>query len=149
MSPAPRRAAPTRTGSSATSSSTATASTRIASTACPSPGGRVVFGLRGDGTGELTICGVTDVLDNVWHHVAVQRRRSDGRIWLFVDGRLETQAAGPGGDISYPDNAVPGNFCGEGPCVNDPFLVIGAEKHDAGARWPAYSGFIDEVRLST
>ena len=112
-------------------------------------GGRVVFGLRGDGTGELTICGVTDVLDNVWHHVAVQRRRSDGRIWLFVDGRLETQAAGPGGDISYPDNAVPGSFCGEGLCVNDPFLVIGAEKHDAGARWPAYSGFIDEVRLST
>ena len=112
-------------------------------------GGRVVFGLRGDGTGELTICGVTDVLDNVWHHVAVQRGRSDGRIWLFVDGRLEAQAAGPGGDISYPDNAVPGSFCGEGLCVNDPYLVIGAEKHDAGARWPAYSGFIDEVRLST
>jgi hypothetical protein len=112
-------------------------------------GGRLVFGLRGDGTGELTICGVTDVLDNVWHHVAVQRRRSDGRLWLFLDGRLEAQATGPGGDISYPDNAVPGNFCGELPCTNDPFLVIGAEKHDAGARWVAFSGLIDEVRLST
>src|SRR5438874_8632401 len=65
-------------------------------------GGRVVGGLRGDGTDELTICGVTDVLDNVWHHVAVQRRRSDGRIWVFVHGRLETQSAGPGGGVWYP-----------------------------------------------
>jgi hypothetical protein len=43
---------------------------------------------------------------------------------------------------------VPGNYCG-GPCTNDPFLVIGAEKHDAGAQYPSYSGFIDEVRLSS
>jgi len=110
-------------------------------------GGQFVFGVTGDGTGERTICGVTNVLDNVWHHVAVQRRRSDGRLWLFVDGRLEAQAAGAGGDVSYPDNATPGNFC-NGPCTNDPFLVIGAEKHDAGAQYPSYSGFIDEVRLS-
>jgi concanavalin A-like lectin/glucanase superfamily protein/List-Bact-rpt repeat protein len=118
-------------------------------------GGRFVFGVSGDGTGDRTICGVTNVLDNVWHHVAVQRRRSDGQMWLFVDGRLEAQAAGPGGDISYPNNATPGSFCGPGgsgsgsqPCTNDPFLVIGAEKHDAGAAYPSYSGFIDEVRLS-
>jgi Concanavalin A-like lectin/glucanases superfamily len=110
-------------------------------------GGRFVFGVSGDGTGDRTICGVTDVLDNAWHHVAVQRRRSDGWMWLFVDGRLEAQEAGPVGDVSYPDNATPGDFC-DGPCTNDPFLVIGAEKHDAGAEYPSYSGFIDEVRLS-
>jgi Concanavalin A-like lectin/glucanases superfamily len=118
--------------------------------------GRFIFGVSGNGTGERTICGATSVLDNVWHHVAVQRRRSDGQMWLFVDGVLEAQAAGPGGDVSYPDNATPGNFCGPGgsgngsqPCTNDPFLVIGAEKHDAGALYPSYSGFLDEVRLSS
>jgi hypothetical protein len=110
-------------------------------------GGRIIFGASGDGTGDWTICGTTDVLDSAWHHIAVQRRRSDGWMWLFVDGRLEAVAQGPEGDISYPDDAAPGDFC-NGPCTNDGFLVIGAEKHDAGAQYPSYSGLIDEVRLS-
>jgi Concanavalin A-like lectin/glucanases superfamily len=110
--------------------------------------GRVAFGVRGDGAAVRTICASTDVLDMQWHHIAVQRRRSDGWMWLYVDGRLESQADGPDGDISYPDDRVPGNFCG-GPCTNsDPYLVIGAEKHDAGAQFPSFSGWIDEVRLS-
>lgn len=112
-------------------------------------GGRIVFGVEGQGGGNRTICGVSNVLDGQWHHVAVQRRRSDGWMWLFVDGVLEAQADGPNGDISYPDNGVPGNFC-NGPCVSsDPFLVIGAEKHDAGPEYPSFSGFVDELRLST
>jgi len=114
-------------------------------------GGKFVFGVSGDGTGDHTICGTSDVLDDQWHHIAVQRRRLDGAMWLYVDGVLEGQEDGPDGDISYPDDAVPGNFCGDGddPCTNsDPFLVIGAEKHDAGAAYPSYSGWIDEVRLS-
>jgi hypothetical protein len=97
--------------------------------------GRVVFGVSGDGTGDRTLCGRTDLRDGRWHHVAVQRRHGDGRLWLFVDGRLERTGTGPLGDISYPDGAVPGSFCGPGGagiCVNDPYLVIGAEKHDAG-----------------
>jgi hypothetical protein len=115
-------------------------------------GGRVVFGVSGDGTGDWTIVGASDVLDELWHHVAVQRRRSDGRLELFVDGALEALASGaqgPDGDVSYPDSGVPGNFCG-GPCTNsDPFLVLGAEKHDAGPSYPAFSGWLDELRLST
>jgi len=111
--------------------------------------GRFAFGINGDGTGTTTICGTTNVLDGQWHHVAVQRRRSDGWMWLFVDGNLGAQADGPDGDVSYPDDGVPGNFCG-GPCTNsDPYLVIGAEKHDVGpASYPPYSGWVDEVRLS-
>lgn len=115
---------------------------------------RWVFGVMGDGTGARTICGTVNVLDNAWHHVAIQRQRSDGRMDLYVDGVLDAQASaanGPDGDISYPDNGVPGNFCGDGndPCTgSDPFLVIGAEKHDAGGAFPSYSGLIDEVRLS-
>lgn len=111
--------------------------------------GRVVFGVSGAGTGDRTLCGTTSVLDDVWHHIAVQRRRSDGRLWLFVDGALQAEADGPDGDVSYPDDGVPGDFCG-GPCVNsDPFLVIGAEKHDAGAAYPSFNGRIDELRLSS
>jgi len=112
-------------------------------------GGVVVFGVLGDGTGALTICGTTNVLDNQWHHVAVQRRRADGWLWLYVDGRLEAQGDGPDGDVSYPDDGVPGNFCGGLPCTNsDPYLVLGAEKHDAGAQFPSFAGWLDEFRLS-
>ena len=113
-------------------------------------GGRIAFGVTSD-TGSLTLCGTTNVLDNAWHHIAVERRRSDGKLWIFVDGALDAQSAGsePTGDVAYPDDGVPGNFCG-GPCTNsDPFLVLGAEKHDAGPAFPSYNGLFDELRIST
>jgi hypothetical protein len=110
--------------------------------------GRFVWGVSGDATGDLTICGTTDALDDAWHHVAVQRRRSDGYVWLFVDGALEAEGDGPDGDVSYPDNGVPGNHCG-GPCdYSDPFVVFAAEKHDAGESYPSFAGWIDEIRFS-
>lgn len=112
-------------------------------------GGEVVFGVSGDGTGDATICSTSLVADDAWHHVAVQRRRSDGLLWLYVDGVLEDQVDGPDGDVSYPDDGVPGPHCG-GPCTNsDPFIVLGAEKHDAGAAFPSYAGLLDELRFST
>jgi hypothetical protein len=112
-------------------------------------GGQVAFGVMDAAMNADTICGTSLVLDGEWHHVAVQRRRSDGRMQIWVDGTLEAEADGPDGDISYPDDGVPGNFCG-GPCVNsDPFIVFGAEKHDAGPSYPSFSGWMDEVRYST
>ena len=87
------------------------------------------------------LCSVSIVSDEVWHHIAVVRR-IDGWMALFVDGRLEAQANGPPGDISYRDGR-PTDF------ANDPYLVLGAEKHDAGTEYPSYSGWLDEVRLST
>lgn len=107
------------------------------------------FGLDNSAQTAHTICGTTNVLDGQWYHVAVQRRISDGWIQLYVNGVLEAEADGPDGDISYPDDGIPGNFCG-GLCdFSDPFLVIGAEKHDANVNaYPSYSGLIDEVRLS-
>jgi hypothetical protein len=114
--------------------------------------GRIVFGVSGDGTGDFTLCGTTDLRDGTWHHVAVERRRSDGFLWVFVDGGLQASGDGPDGDISYPTGAVPGSFCGptgDQPCVNDPFLVLGAEKHDAGPQYPSYSGWMDEFRISS
>ncbi len=117
-------------------------------------GGVPIFGVSGDGTGDRTICGganVSSVVDDQWHHVAVQRRRSDGHLWLFVDGSLESEADGPDGDVSYPDDAVPcADCCGGGSCdFSDPFLVVGAEKHDAGASFPSFNGYVDEIRLSS
>jgi hypothetical protein len=89
------------------------------------------------------------VLDGQWHHIALQRRRADGWMWLYVDGVLEAEVDGPDGDVSYPDDGVPGDYCG-GPCDNsDPFIVIGAEKHDAGPAYPSFAGWFDELRLST
>ena len=105
-------------------------------------GGRVVFGVSGEGTGDWTICGLRNVLDADWHHVAVARERATGKMWIFVDGLPDAQGDGPGGDVSYPDDAAAG-------APNDPFLVFGAEKHDAGAAFPSYSGLLDEIRVSS
>ena len=104
--------------------------------------GRVAFG-AGVGSSGNTVCGVTDVADGAWHHVAVTRRASDGLLRVYVDGVLDAEGPGSPGNASYRDGrttAYPGS---------DPFLVIGAEKHDAGSAYPSYSGWIDEVRLST
>lgn len=112
-------------------------------------GGRPVFGISGQGTGDFTLCGPTDLRNGQWHHLAVERRRNDGHLWLYVDGALQADVDGPDGDVSYPDDGIPGNYCG-GPCIeSDPFIVLGAEKHDAGAEYPSFDGWLDELRLST
>jgi hypothetical protein len=76
----------------------------------------------------------------------------DGELWIFIDGRLEAHEFGPTGDISYPDDGVPLSQCGAGgtsTCANDPFLVLGAEKHDLNpSLYPPFRGWIDEVRIS-
>lgn len=112
-------------------------------------GGRIALGVENADGQAHTLCGSTNVLDDSWHHVAVQRRASDGSLWIFVDGRLDGQASGPAGDVSYPGNVYPDANCG-GPCVNsDPFLVIGAEKHDIDrVAYPSFSGLLDELRIS-
>jgi hypothetical protein len=106
--------------------------------------GRVAFGATRDNSGS-TICGTTNVLDGAWHHVAVTRQASTGRLQLYVDGQLDAQAATSGatGDISYR--------VGRGTQYpdSDPFLVLAAEKHDAGSGFPSFNGSLDELRLST
>jgi len=114
-------------------------------------GGNFAFGVSGESSGEITICGDDDVLDSNWHHIAVMRRASDGFVWLYVDGVLDASGDGPDGDVSYPDAGTPcSDCCGGGNCNNsDPFIVIGAEKHDAGESFPSYNGYFDELRIST
>ncbi len=110
-------------------------------------GGAVVFGVRGEAGGELNLCGSATVDDGEWHHIALQRRASDGWLWMYVDGVLQAQGDGPDGDISYPDGVDPLELCG-GPCTNDAFLVVGAEKHGIDPTLRSFSGWIDEMRIS-
>jgi hypothetical protein len=110
--------------------------------------GRLMFGVDGE-YDYYTLCSDIVVLNGAWRHVALQRRATDGHMWIIVDGKFDAFADGPDGDISYPDDGIPGDYCG-GPCDNsDPFLVIAAEKHDAGSAYPSFAGWFDELRLST
>jgi len=102
--------------------------------------GRIAFGIH-NGTASYSLCGAIDIADGRWHHVAVTRRTA-GDIAIFIDGQLDSSGSGPPGDISYRDGRAtiyP---------ASDPFLVIGTEKRDTGVEYPAYSGWLDEIRLS-
>ena len=101
--------------------------------------GGIAFGAAGTASGG-GLCGATPVDDGAWHHVAVTRASATGQIRLFVDGAPDGSATAPTGDLSYRD--------GRSGFPNDPYLVIGAEKHDAGAAYPSFAGWVDEVRLS-
>jgi hypothetical protein len=100
-------------------------------------GNTVVFGAFLDNQ-ALSICGAFDVLDGVWHHIALGRRASNGQLFLFIDGGIQAVAKGPAGDLSYPDDATPGS-------QTDPKLVFGVEKHGG----LGFTGQLDEIRIST
>ncbi len=102
--------------------------------------GRVAFGVN-NGSEGTTLCGQTDVTDGRWHHIALIRSASSGSLAIFIDGRLDARGDGPTGDVSYRDGRAT-----QYPA--DPFLVIGAEKHDAGPEYPSFRGWLDEVRIS-
>jgi len=105
--------------------------------------GRIAFGVSYGSQGN-TICGNTTVADGQWHHVAVTRRFDSGQLCIFVDGAQDTCGLGNVGsnrDVSYRDGRTT-SFAA------DPFIVIGAEKHDAGPQYPSFNGRVDEVRLS-
>jgi hypothetical protein len=104
-------------------------------------GGRIAFGV-GRGGKEQTICGLVDVADGRWHHVALTRKFADGVMRIYVDGTEAAQGIGPAGDISYRDGRPTG-------VSNDPFLVIGASKADEGTSNQGYAGVLDELRLSS
>jgi hypothetical protein len=105
-------------------------------------GGRIIFGVSGNGNGDQTICGTTPVTNGEWHHIAIQRRALDGMMWLFVDGHLDVMKKGPDGNISYPDDREPD-------VESDPYLAIGAWKKDTDQDMhPFFRGWFDELRIS-
>ncbi|MFN7037161.1 MAG: LamG domain-containing protein [Bellilinea sp.] len=105
-------------------------------------GGRIAFGAAVGGS-RRTICGASDLRDGQWHHVAVTRQSGNGQMRIFVDGQLQKTQNGPAGDLSYRNGRAAAY-------PNDPYLVIGAEKHDVDpAAYPSFNGWIDELRIST
>jgi hypothetical protein len=102
-----------------------------------------VFGITGSTiTDSISLCASTPVANGGWHHVAVERRFSDGRIWIYVDGKFEATANGPDGDISYPFDITPTH-------PSEPYLSIGAWKlDDDHLVHPFFRGWIDELRFS-
>jgi hypothetical protein len=106
-------------------------------------GGRIAFGVHNGSSGD-TICGDTALAANTWHHIAVVRLTS-GQMRIFVNGALDRQYNGPAGNVSYRvGRGITGNQW-----YNEPFLVIGAEKHDYDpSTYPSFSGWVDEVRIS-
>jgi hypothetical protein len=103
--------------------------------------GRLAFGVE-NGNGAMTICSTAAVGDGQWHHVAATRNTASGQLCLYIDGTQRGCGNGPAGDIAYRDGrstAQPDS---------DPFLVIGAEKHDYWTFDTGYHGWVDEARLS-
>ena len=103
-------------------------------------GRQIAFGVHNGSSGN-TICSAVSLAPDEWHHVAVTRR-TNGQMRLFINGVLDRDYNGPAGNISYRvgrSTAWP----------NEPYLVIGAEKHDYDpSNYPSFSGWVDEVRLS-
>jgi len=111
-------------------------------------GGFIRFGTGGgDATPqdvETTIEGNVNLLDGAWHHVALVRDAATGMLHIYVDGLLDFASA-PSvsvNDISYPNDGVPDQVTPWGP-----YIVLAAEKHDAGPAYPSFNGFLDEVRI--
>ena len=100
----------------------------------------LAFGAH-NGTWGHTIVGTNHVGDGAWHHVALRRTRASGLMEIFVDGRPDAAGSGPGGDLSYRVGRAT-----SWP-ASDPYLVLAAEKHDAGSAYPSFNGALDEVRI--
>jgi hypothetical protein len=105
-------------------------------------GGRIAVGVS-NGSSVFTMCGTRVVADSAWHHIALTRDGATGELRLYIDGSFDTAAAGPAGDIQFPDGLASAT-------ANDKFLVIGANKYSLtdDDYFPAYDGFMDEIRFS-
>lgn len=103
--------------------------------------GRIAFGISNADSGA-TICSSMDVDDARWHHIAITRSSANGQITIFVDGVQSALGMGPAGNVSYRDGY-------QTTYPHDPFLVIGAEKHDVSSNFPSFIGWIDDLRFST
>lgn len=104
--------------------------------------GKIAFGVN-NGNQSYTIISNSNVADNQWHFVAVTRQQNNGELKIYIDGILDKSIiTNVTGDISYRNQRNTS-------WINDPYLVIGAEKHDYDAQnYPSFNGFLDELRIS-
>lgn len=110
--------------------------------------GKIAFGVN-NGTAAYTLIGASLVADGSWHHIALTRSSTTGGLQIFVDGVSDdiVYSTSVTGDVSYRDGRP---ITGNGTWVNEPFLVLGAEKHDYDNNiYPSYHGLMDELRISS
>lgn len=104
--------------------------------------GRIAFGVN-NGVNSYTIISNTMVADGNWQNIAVTRQNSNGALQIFVNGVLDnTLISYVTGNVSYQNNRTT-------IWPNDPYIVLGAEKHDYdNTTYPSYNGYLDELRIS-
>lgn len=66
--------------------------------------GGITFALKAGGT-PATVAGPTKVNDGRWHHVIAEADRTAKTLTLYVDGRKDSSAAGPGADAALANDA--------------------------------------------
>lgn len=119
-------------------------------------GGFVQFGTAGGDEAPIdsphTLEGNSPVLDGAWHHIAVVRDQQAGQKRIYVDGELDMASSNDVSqtNLSYPDQGIPVTPGQCEPGQQTPygwFLVLAAEKHDAGTNYPSFNGFVDELRI--
>jgi hypothetical protein len=86
-------------------------------------GNSAAFGV---GNPDTTITSTTAINDGRWHHIAATRSAYSGQMQLYVDGVMQTSAAGPCGPKTAP-----------------PDLCLGALQSGGGA----FNGTIDDVQI--
>ena len=112
--------------------------------------GRVAFGVN-NGSSSYTIIGTGDLRDGGWHHIAVTRKNTSGELRIFIDGTSNASAIGPIGNCSYNPSRSLSMSCPAqgGTCINEPYIILGAEKHDYDPNvYPSYNGWMEELRIS-
>jgi hypothetical protein len=87
--------------------------------------GKIAFGV---GSPDTTLQSSVTVNDGAWHHVAVTRDSLDGRMAIWIDGMINTNAIGPLGGRVAP-----------------PFLRLGSLQTGVAGKF--YNGTLDDVRL--
>lgn len=107
--------------------------------------GFIRFGTGANGDdAESTIEGDVNVLDGQWHHVALVRDAATGRKRIFVDGILDFESTT---NLSNDDISYPGSGVSNPSTPWNPYIVLAAEKHDAGPAFPSFNGYLDELRI--
>jgi len=118
-------------------------------------GNRIAFGVN-NGPSSYTLIGGTNVADGNWRHIAVTRNGTTGFMQIFIDGvSVASATTSVTGNVSYRDGRPLTPYY-TGPItewVNEPYLVLGAEKHDYTWYYddydsPSYNGYLDELRIS-
>ncbi len=87
--------------------------------------GKIAFGV---GNPETTLQSTLPVNDGQWHHVVAMRDGFNGRMAIYLDGLLNTNAPGP-----------------IGAKIDPPVLRIGSIQNGISGKY--FDGVIDEVRL--